>query len=451
MIVLNLEHYPVVENRAPNEQLNRDVIQRGEGGFLMGIRNLGVALVLSVSLLWAQSDYERRRTEAVQREIDRKLEAEQLWPRRSEMLSRKWEVPSKQEKAHKEFKKALKAVRKKKYEKALGRLKKATEIYPQFTEAFYEMGRIYLQQNRKEEARKAFEQAIVATPWLQELNNRPQQLLETSNEILQLYPTLSVGHFFQSFANLSLGRLEEAEKSALRADQHEHRQMPQVHLLLAKIYRQKGKLEEAGKQLSTFLEESPNSPIAYRIRFDLAMEALSAGNYEVAIAQFEEAAQLAPELSAAFANLGDAYTGAGTAKRGSDAQVLYEKAIEAYEKAIALKPDAPGYHNNLGRVLALAGNVERAEKELSTAAELAPDKGGRYFYNLGAVLTNNGRKEEAIEAFRKSTEVDSNYAMAWYQLGMHLSAEAKVDEKTGKSIPPPRHGGSAAKVLGTGA
>ena len=164
---------------------------------------------------------------------------------------------------------------KKKYEKALRRLKKATKIYPQYTEAFYEMGRIFLQQNRKEEARKAFEQAIVANPnWLHPYDDQPQQLLETSNEILRLYPTLSVGHFLHSFANLSMGRVEEAEKSALRVDQHEHSQVPQVHLLLAKIYWQKGKQEETEKQLRTFLEESPNAPIAYEVRFDLARGAL---------------------------------------------------------------------------------------------------------------------------------------------------------------------------------
>ena len=50
--------------RAHNEQLDRDDTQKGEGGFLMGIRNLGVALVLSVSMLWAQGVDERMRMEA---------------------------------------------------------------------------------------------------------------------------------------------------------------------------------------------------------------------------------------------------------------------------------------------------------------------------------------------------------------------------------------------------
>ncbi len=105
---------------------------------------------------------------------------------------------------------------------------------------------------------------------LQMSDNQPQQLLETSNKILQLRPTLGPGHFFHSFANMSLGRVEEAEKSALQADQHDHRQVPQIHLLLAQIYWHKGKLEEAEKQMRTFLEESPKAANADQVRAGIA-------------------------------------------------------------------------------------------------------------------------------------------------------------------------------------
>ena len=174
--------------RAHNGQLGREGIQKR---FLMGIRNLSVALVLSVSMLCAQGeiDYERAHQVLMLREAERarrRMEAEREWQRLGrEEPSLKWEELSKEEKAQKEFEKALEAVRKKKYERALRQLKKATEIDPQHTGAFYEMGRIRLQQNRKEEARKAFEQAIVANPKrLHPYHNQPQQLLETSNEIL---------------------------------------------------------------------------------------------------------------------------------------------------------------------------------------------------------------------------------------------------------------------------
>ena len=145
--------------------------------------------------------------------------------------------------------------------------------------------------------------------------------------------------------------------------------------MLARIYDKNGKPEEAEKQLRTFVEESPNSLSAHRIRSALAkmeqrrareerreveqelekkrveqekmerlnqlfadgVEALSAGNYEVAISQLEEAAQLAPEQPAVFANLGEAYLKAGRSKRGTEAQALLQKSAETHEKAVALR------------------------------------------------------------------------------------------------------------------
>ena len=103
MIVLNLAHHPVVENRAPNEQLNRDVTQRREGGFLMGIRILGVALVLSVSMLWAQGLSQPRIEPLGEADQQRMLrESQRGVPRlrpwweapslRRDQLSPKWEI-----------------------------------------------------------------------------------------------------------------------------------------------------------------------------------------------------------------------------------------------------------------------------------------------------------------------------------------------------------------------
>ena len=166
--------------------------------------------------------------------------------------------------------------------------------------------------------------------------------------------------------------------------------------------------------------------------FGDGVAALKVRNYDLAIAQLEEAAQLGPQQPVVFANLGKACMESGKKKRGMEARALFQKSVEAYERAVALKPEDPGYHNNFGLALAFAGDMQRAEEELSKSAELDPDHGGIYFYNLGAVLTNNAQIKGAVLAFRRATELDPQYSMAWYQLGVSLSAEATLDEKTGK-------------------
>ena len=166
--------------------------------------------------------------------------------------------------------------------------------------------------------------------------------------------------------------------------------------------------------------------------FGDGVAALRVRNYDLAIAQLEEAAQLGPRQPPVLAHLGEAYLEAGKARRGTESRDLFQKSVEAYGKAVALKPEEPGYHNNFGLALAFSGDLQRAEEELSRSAELDPSNGGRYFFNLGAVLTNNAQIKGAVLAFRKATELDPEYSMAWYQLGVSLSAEATLDEKTGK-------------------
>ncbi|MCX6616241.1 MAG: carboxypeptidase regulatory-like domain-containing protein [Acidobacteria bacterium] len=159
-----------------------------------------------------------------------------------------------------------------------------------------------------------------------------------------------------------------------------------------------------------------------------------------AATDFEAAAEAAKTDSnehIVLAQLAEARVCQAKAKRGQEATDLYNKSIEAYQKAIALKADDPSYHNNYALALVNVGKMPQALEELGKAAQLDPPGAGRYFYNLGAVLTNSGRAKEATDAFKKATEADPKYADAWYQLGVSLLADVKLDQITGKSTPAP--------------
>ena len=70
-------------------------------------------------------------------------------------------------KARKGYKKALKEVKKKKkanYEKAVVELEKATELYPEFSEAWNLLGQVRLQLKDESAAQKAFESAAASDP-----------------------------------------------------------------------------------------------------------------------------------------------------------------------------------------------------------------------------------------------------------------------------------------------
>ena len=101
-----------------------------------------------------------------------------------------------------------------------------------------------------------------------------------------------------------------------------------------------------------------------------------------------------------------------------------------------MKPDA-AYHNNLGLALIKAGQAEEGKAELQTAAGIGvPANGGRYYFNLGAVMVNSGNAQGAIDAFRKATEVQPDHADAYYQLATALVGTATMKED-GSIVPAP--------------
>jgi tetratricopeptide (TPR) repeat protein len=179
-------------------------------------------------------------------------------------------------------------------------------------------------------------------------------------------------------------------------------------------------------------------------------------NYSQAVDLLKTVTQADPSREIIWANLANAYltvADAAAKMQPPDKEKATENntaAAEAYRKAIQLNPQAKdigGYHNNLGQALVRTGNTEEAIKEYNTAAQLDPPHAAQYFFNAGAVLTNQGafdldqakKKQEltsAVEFFDKATQVKPDFAEAYYQKGVNLVNQMTYD-KTGKPIAVP--------------
>lgn len=171
--------------------------------------------------------------------------------------------------------------------------------------------------------------------------------------------------------------------------------------------------------------------------FNAGMEAVNAKNYTAAVQSFEKASQLDPNQVAVWSQLGEAYIKDAETKTGPDHDAELTKALDAYQKSIALKPDDPGAHNNYALALGRAKKFDEMQAELKKAADLDPQNGGKYYYNLGAMLVNTGQGAAAGEAFKKAIELTPTYADAYYQYGVTLVGQAKIDSATGKVTPVP--------------
>lgn len=127
---------------------------------------------------------------------------------------------------------------------------------------------------------------------------------------------------------------------------------------------------------------------------------------EKAVAAFEEATRLDPDLAEGFFRLGLAYDAIG---KENEAEEAYKKSIEKYKKSFQTNDkDAEG-HYNAGQAYAGLHLYSEAIREYRQATRLKPDDSDIY-YDLGVALSKLANYDEAVAAFSKSLEIDpQNY------------------------------------------
>lgn len=178
-----------------------------------------------------------------------------------------------------------------------------------------------------------------------------------------------------------------------------------------------------------------------------ARAAAQAGNYDEAVRVMTQATQIDATHDLLWAQLGDAYLGAGRHTQDkAAAHDDYQQAVSAYKKAIAIKP-VGAYYNNLGEAYAKLGQTEDAIPQYQLAAQKDPPGAARYYFNLGAILTNTGHTDEANNAFDKVIAANPDFAEAYYQKAVNLLGKATVDEKTGVMKAPPEVASDLNKYL----
>ena len=182
-------------------------------------------------------------------------------------------------KARKGYKKALKELKKKKvdHQKAAAGLEKATDLYPEFSEAWNLLGQVRLQLEDESGAQKAFESAAASDPKylkpqvaMMELESRRQswdQVSEWSTKVLELHPYLMTAHYYRGVANLNLDRWEQAEESLTKVRaSHKADDYPYAGYLLGLMLADKGDFDAAAKELKHFLKLRPEAPEGDRVK-----------------------------------------------------------------------------------------------------------------------------------------------------------------------------------------
>ena len=199
--------------------------------------------------------------------------------------------------ARKAYEKGLEAERKGKQADARQYFEKAVEIYPKYTSAWFQLGGVLRNLAQTEPVRDAFSHATAidskflppylslaaiafeTQEWTQVLNLTnhvmdldPLRYADVKGYIVDLDPVdYAEAYFYNSAANYRLNRIEEAEKSGLRAERLDTRpRFPQLHLLLAEIFARKNDYARAISETKIYLELMPHSKNADQVRQQLA-------------------------------------------------------------------------------------------------------------------------------------------------------------------------------------
>jgi tetratricopeptide (TPR) repeat protein len=119
--------------------------------------------------------------------------------------------------------------------------------------------------------------------------------------------------------------------------------------------------------------------------------------------------------------------------------------------AIETEPASARAHNDLGALLAERGRTEEAIAQFEEATELQPDYAAART-GLGAALLRLGRWDEALAELRRAVASDARYAPAHYELGLVLNQRGDlagaIAERQRAIGMDPKHAESHAALAG---
>jgi tetratricopeptide (TPR) repeat protein len=151
------------------------------------------------------------------------------------------------------------------------------------------------------------------------------------------------------------------------------------------------------------LAQNPDSGLAHN---NLGAIYQRRGLSDAAIAEYEAAITLLPEMWEPWVNLGKLLT---------DRQE-YDRAIACFRSTLAAHPELFEARYGLGVAAAKAGRLAEAESELTAALRLQPAKAHAHFW-LGRVAEQNGDASAAIRQYIQTIRLEPRLLDAYLRLG----------------------------------
>ena len=177
-----------------------------------------------------------------------------------------------------------------------------------------------------------------------------------------------------------------------------------AHINLGSVLFDEGKTEEAIAHYNKAISIMPNLILSYNKR-GIAYAKL--GRYQRALEDFSNAILLNPDNVISYNCRGNIYVELGQ----------YQGAIQDYNKAISIKPDDADAYFNRGIVYVKLGQYQMAIEDFSNAIRLKPDNAAAY-NSRGAIYTKFGQYQMAIQDLNNTIRLKPDDADAYNNRGI---------------------------------
>ena len=264
------------------------------------------------------------------------------------------------------------------FDEALTEARQATLLQPDNGEAHNLAGICLQQLGKSAEAVAEFREAIRLKPDKTDAHEHLAKALATLGRSDEARAELQEATRLRRAALARIAQPERSHAASEAATQLKEK-LAEAHCNLADDLSSQGKIGEAENELREALRISPDYVRAHSSLGILLCD--KKHDYEGAIAAFKAAIQRAPNEGLHYLNLGIAF-------RGREA---WDEAIAAYQQAVRIKPDLDAAHDSLGVLLCdKKHDYEAGIAAYQQAIRLKPDEAG-IRYNLGLAGREEGR------------------------------------------------------------
>jgi tetratricopeptide (TPR) repeat protein len=286
----------------------------------------------------------------------------------------------------------------KRFDDAVATLQDQLAKSPNDSQVYFFLGVILREQDKNEEARKAFEKTYELTPdnpasieQLVQLDLAKKDVtgaMAKAEQLLSKTPNSAAGHFIEAQVQMAMNAWDKAESALLKALDLDPK-LSRAYDALISVYLAQGKVDDALGKLEALLAKSPKNAPAL---MTAAMLYEKRKDFTKARDAYEKLLAANPDFVSALNNLAYLYA--------SEFKEL-DKANELAKKARQLQPDDASVADTLGWILYKRRDYPRALSLLQESAAKLPDS-AEVQYHLGMAHYMMGRVPQAKEALQRA-------------------------------------------------